>query len=49
MTHLPYIAASYAIAILVPAGYALSAFARLRLAKRRLAALDTRRRGGSRQ
>ena len=44
MTHLPFIAASYAIAIVVPAGYAISAFARLRQAKRRLAALDARRR-----
>jgi hypothetical protein len=44
MTHLPFIAASYAIAIIVPAGYAVSAFARLRLAQRRLAALEARRR-----
>ncbi len=44
MTHLPYIAASYAIAVLVPAVYAVAAFTRLRLAKRRLAGLDTKRR-----
>lgn len=44
MTHLPFIAASYAIAIVVPGGYAVAAYARLRLAKRRLAALDAGRR-----
>jgi len=44
MTHLPYIAASYALAVLIPAAYALAAVARLRTAKRRLAALEPRRR-----
>jgi hypothetical protein len=44
MTHLPYIAASYALGVLVPAGYALAAFLRMRTAKRRLAAIDPRRR-----
>ena len=44
MTHLPYIVAAYALAVLVPAGYALAAASRLRAARRRLAALDTRRR-----
>jgi hypothetical protein len=44
MTHLPYIAASYALGVLVPAGYALAAFLRMRAARRRLAAIDTRRR-----
>jgi len=44
VTHLPYIAASYAIAILVPAGFAVSAWQRLRQARLRLAALDHRRR-----
>jgi heme exporter protein D len=43
MTHLPFIAASYGLAILVPLGLALSAAHRLKLARRRLAVLDTRR------
>jgi len=45
MTHLPFIAGAYAIALLIPAGYALAAARRLRVAKRRLAALEPRRRG----
>ena len=44
MTHLPYIAASYALGLLVPASYAVAAFLRMRTAKRRLAAIGTRRR-----
>jgi uncharacterized membrane protein YbhN (UPF0104 family) len=40
MTHLPFIAASYALAVLVPAAFGLSAFQRLRRARRRLAALS---------
>jgi hypothetical protein len=43
MTHLPFIAASYALAILIPIGLALAAMRRLGLARRRLALLDTRR------
>ncbi|MBV9783801.1 MAG: hypothetical protein JO264_08275 [Acidisphaera sp.] len=42
MTHLPFIAAAYAVAVLLPAGYAVAALHRLRLARRRLAALDPR-------
>ncbi len=42
MTHLPYIAAAYALAVLVPAAYGLAAVRRLRLARSRLAALDPR-------
>ena len=45
MTHLPYIVAAYSLAVLVPAGYAVTAVSRLRAAQRRLAALDMRRRG----
>jgi hypothetical protein len=45
MTHLPFIAASYALGILVPAGFALSAFLRLGAARRRLAAIDPRVKG----
>ncbi len=42
MTHLPFIVASYVIAIGLPLGYAASAGRRLRLARRRLMALDPR-------
>ncbi len=42
MTHLPYIAAAYALAVLVPAAYGLAAMRRLRQARARLAALDPR-------
>jgi hypothetical protein len=44
MTYLPYIAASYTLGIVIPAGYALSAFLRAGRARRRLAAIDTRQR-----
>jgi cytochrome oxidase assembly protein ShyY1 len=44
MTHLPYIVTAYALGVLVPASYAVAAFLRMRTAKRRLAAIDTRRR-----
>lgn len=47
MTHLPFIAASYALGILIPAGFALSAFLRLGAARRRLAAIDPRARPGA--
>ncbi len=43
MTHLPYIAAAYAIAIAVPLYFCLEALYRTRSARRRLAAIDTRR------
>ena len=43
MTFLPYVAASYALGVLVPAGFALSAWRRVRTATRRLAAIDPRR------
>jgi hypothetical protein len=42
MTHLPFIAGSYALGILVPAGFALSAYLRVGVARRRLAAIDPR-------
>jgi hypothetical protein len=42
MTHLGFIAASYALAILIPAGFGLAATRRLSLARRRLAAIDPR-------
>jgi len=44
MTHLPFIAASYAIAILVPSVFAVTTWQRLRQARLRLDALDARRR-----
>jgi hypothetical protein len=44
VTHLPYIVAAYALGVLVPAAFAWSAYVRMRGARRRLAAVDTRRR-----
>ena len=42
MTHLGFIAASYALAIVIPAAFALNAASRLSTARRRLAAIDPR-------
>ena len=42
MTHLPYIAASYGLALFVLVGLGLGARLRLRAARRRLAAIDPR-------
>ena len=42
MTHLPFIAAAYALGIGVPLGFAVDAWTRLRQARRRLAAIDPR-------
>jgi hypothetical protein len=42
MTHLPFIAASYALAVIVPGWLAVSAWSRLGRARKRLAALDPR-------
>jgi hypothetical protein len=42
MTHLPYIAAAYALGVAVPVTYAVAAFLRMRTAQRRLAAIDPR-------
>ena len=42
MTHLGFIAASYALAIVIPAGFAIDAARRLAVARRRLAVLDRR-------
>ena len=47
MTHLPYIAAAYAVAIGVPLFFAIEALFRVRSARRRLAAIDTGRSGAS--
>jgi HAMP domain-containing protein len=42
MSHLPFIAAAYAIGVLVPVGFAIQAALRLAAARRRLAAIDPR-------
>jgi len=47
MTNLPYVAASYALGVLIPAGFALAAFLRVGAARRRLAAIDPRARPGA--
>lgn len=50
MTHLGFIAASYALGVLVPAFFGVTAWTRTASAKRRLAAIDTRRtRAGTRE
>jgi cytochrome c biogenesis protein CcdA len=42
MTHLPFIAASYALGVLVPLVFVTTAFTRMAAARRRLAAIDPR-------
>jgi uncharacterized MAPEG superfamily protein len=42
MTHLPFIAASYALGVLVPLLFGIAAFTRMGTARRRLAAIDPR-------
>jgi len=44
MTHLPYIAAAYALGVLIPTSFGVAAFMRMRTAARRLAAIDPRSR-----
>jgi hypothetical protein len=44
MTHLPYVVASYALALMIPGTLALTAFLRMRAAQRRLATMDRGRR-----
>ena len=46
MTHLPFIAASYALGILLPLAFAVSAYHRIGVARRRLAAIDPRQNRG---
>jgi len=45
VTHLPYIAGAYALGLLIPGGFAIAAWTRMRAAARRLAAIDPRQRG----
>lgn len=49
MTHLPFVAASYALGVLVPVVFAILAFTRMGAARRKLAAIDPRasRKGGA--
>jgi len=49
MSYLPYIAASYALGVVIPLGLSLSAVLRAGRARRRLAAVDLRahRRGAA--
>jgi cytochrome c biogenesis protein CcdA len=47
MTHLPYIVASYALGIGIPAVLGMLAWRRLALARRRLSAVDPRMGAGS--
>ncbi len=42
MTHWPFIAASYALGVLVPLVFGVAAFTRMGSARRRLAAIDPR-------
>jgi hypothetical protein len=48
MTHLPFIVASYALAVLVLGGFGIGAWVRVGSARRRLAAIDPRRERGGR-
>jgi HAMP domain-containing protein len=43
MTHLPFVVASYALAVLVLGGFGIGAWVRVAAAQRRLAAIDPRR------
>ena len=42
MTHLPFIAAAYGLAILIAGGFSIAAWRRMRRAARQLAAIDPR-------
>jgi len=47
VTHLPYIVAAYIIALGVPIAFGTEALFRVRAARRRLDAIDTRRNRGN--
>jgi hypothetical protein len=42
VTHLPFIAASYALGVLIPLLFGIAAFTRMGTARRRLAEIDPR-------
>ena len=42
MTHLPYVATAYALAVLLPVGFGIAAWLRTGRARRRLEAIDPR-------
>ena len=42
MTHWPFIAASYALGVLIPLAFGIAAFTRMGTASRRLALIDPR-------
>jgi hypothetical protein len=42
MTHLPFVAASYALGVVIPLLFGIAAFTRMGTARRRLAAIDPR-------
>ena len=44
MTHLPFVAASYALGVAIPLTFAIAAWRRTGNARRRLAAIDPRER-----
>lgn len=44
MTHLPYIVAAYVLGVMIPGSFAVAAYMRMRAARRRLGAIDQRRR-----
>lgn len=46
MTHLPYIASAYALAVLLPVVFGIAAWRRTTVARRRLAAIDPRQNRG---
>jgi hypothetical protein len=48
MTHLPFIAVSYGLAVLVLGWFGIGAWVRVGSARRRLAAIDPRRERGGR-
>jgi hypothetical protein len=43
VTHLPFIAGAYTLGIFLPIVYAIAAYTRAQSARRRLAAIETRR------
>ncbi len=44
MTHLPYVVAASLLGVMIPGTFGVSALIRMRAARRRLAAVDPRRR-----